>query len=122
MIGQTRKIDLKLLLSHALTTIPACLGTYDGMNVKSDKSKLMYELEKAVSDGDIVVIPSHEGDAALTVDGMAMLQTMATAADTFGCFAKKMLESLLNIGRHYKCNRIDFVTDTYLTVSSKNCD
>lgn len=122
LIGQTRKIDLKLLLSHALTTIPACLGTYDGMNVKTDKAKLMHELEEAVSDADTEIISCHTGDAALIVDGMAMLQTVNTAAATFGSFATKMLENLLNIGRHYKCNRIDFVTDRYPRVSIKNCE
>ena len=119
MIGQHQKIDLKDLMSHALTTIPPSIGTFDGLSVKTDKCTLMHAIEKVVSSVNGFLIPS---DSAVILDGMAILQTVQGNPSTFGSLADQVLWTVIGICRQLNSKRVDFVVDRYPQISIKNCE
>ena len=84
IIGKIRDIDLEELLSYALGPVSMSLGTTDGTPCKTDKAKLMHELEK-------VPIGS-----ALIVDGMACIHKIHTLSSTFG-LAERLLQDLMHM-------------------------
>ena len=117
IVGKTRDLDLRLLLSYSLTSVPSSLGTYDGLNVKTAKCTLMHELETSAA--EVEMVPEN---CALMVDGMALIQILHDVPKTFGTLAQLLLERLLALGKQYQCKRIDFVVDTYPSISIKNCE
>ena len=117
IIGRTREVDLKELLSYALMPVPMSLGTSDGTPCKTVKAKLMHEIEK-----DVEPLAQIPAGTALIVDGMAFIQQIYTVPSTFGELADKLLEDLLKMALRYKCCRVDFVCDRYPVQSIKNCE
>jgi hypothetical protein len=119
IIGKSRQVDLKHLLSYALTSVPASLGTLDGLTVKTDKAKLMHELEKQTPDVYAEHVPSG---GALIVDAMAVIHAISVVPSMFGYLAELPLKNVLSLANFYQCKRIDFVTDTYPQISIKNVE
>lgn len=117
IIGKSRDVDLKELLSYSLTPVPMSLGTGDGSICKNDKSKLMHELEKGCENIDQVPRGS-----ALIVDGLAYIQQLYNIPTTFGQLAEKLLLDLINMANNYGCARVDFVCDRYPSQRIKNCE
>ena len=119
IIGKTRDIDLRRLLSYALTTVPASLGTSDGQLVKTAKAKLMHEVEQLDPLVDRTEIPHN---SALMIDGMALIQIITTVPSSFAELAKLIFDNMIMLGKSLHCSRIDFVVDRYPLISIKNCE
>lgn len=118
IIGKSRDIDLKELLSYALTPVPLSLGTGDGTMCKTDKSKLMHELEKGTE-----CTPGFPSGSALIVDGMAFIQQQVhNIPPTFGQLADKLLNDLMSMAKGYGCSQIHFVCDMYPPHSIKTSE
>lgn len=66
-------------------------------------------------------IPSN---SATIVDGMALLQMLKARniPETFGQLADVVLKNVIDIAVYNKSQRVDFVTDRYPTVSTKNAE
>ena len=117
IIGKSRNVDLKELLSYSLTPVPLSLGTSDGAICKTNKSQLIHELEK-----DTECVPNIPVGSALMVDGMAFIQQMQKVPSTFGQLAVEILNNLIGFARNCGCSRVDFVCDRYPSQSIKNCE
>ena len=117
IIGKSRNVDLKELLSYSLTPVPLSLGTSDGAICKTNKSKLIHELEK-----DTECVPNIPVGSALMVDGMAFIQQMQKVSSTFGQLAVEILNNLIGFARNCGCSRADFVCDRYPSQSIKKCE
>ena len=89
IVGKTRDLDLRLLLSYSLTSVPSSLGTYDGLNVKTAKCTLMHELETSAA--EVEMVPEN---CALMVDGMALIQILhdVLVVDTYPSISIKNCE------------------------------
>ena len=81
--------------------------------MKTDKSKLLHLLEQYSQPVDVV-----PADAAVIVDGMAMLQSLTSPAGTFGEVARPLFERLTK-SMIAPGSRLDFVIDRYPDISIK---
>ena len=83
VVAKSRHIDLKEVLSYELSNVPYALAHPDGSLRKITKSVLLAELER-VSPA-VVRLPKTDLETALTIHGMALLQSlMAVGCTTFG--------------------------------------
>ena len=78
VIGQSRQIDLRDLLTHELGPVPWSLATYDGSLAKTNKSVLAKLLEDGVE-----ILPNLTNASAVIVDAMAQLQALRRIPDRF---------------------------------------
>ena len=69
IIGKSREVDLKNLLSYSLTPVPLSLGTSNGTICKTNKASLMHELEKGAE-----CVSEIPWGSALIIDAMAFVQ------------------------------------------------
>ncbi len=106
------------LMKYSLRKYPAPFATSDGRLVKTPKCKLIHELLRR---NDRSSTPSGRTDVLL-IDGLALLQTMKDIPQTFGRLAEKILHSIISSARMVSAKRVDFVCDTYPTVSIKNTE
>ena len=113
VIGQSRQIDLRDLLTHELGPVPWSLATYDGALAKTNKSALAKLLEE-----DVEILPNLPNASAVIVDAMALLQTLPKVPDRFIDLADLILSAIINQGG--EARRIDFVADQYPSISIKN--
>ena len=75
VIGQSRQMDLRCLLSHELGPLPWSLALPDGSLAKTNKASLSVLLENGVE-----CLPSlPDQTTAVIIDAMAMLQTVVSA-------------------------------------------
>jgi len=112
MLSEKHNISLDKTLSYPLGPIPWSLATADGHPVKTDKAKLMHSLE---TDTDRAERPATSS-VIYILDGNALLQALTNLPDTFDELANKVFETLP------KCERVDFVTDTYQKDSIKSSE
>lgn len=119
IIGQSRKIDVREILSYSLGTVSYPLASTDGSLAKTDKSALMDLLETKGGDCLVDKVPS---DGAILFDGMAVIQAIRSRPSTFGELAETILQYIVKLARQHKCSRIDFVTDQYPEISIKNLE
>ena len=114
LIGQTRKLDMKEVLSYRLGPIPWALANPDGTLRKTNKAQLSHRLAKDFSPVD--TIPSN---SACIIDGMAIVQkVMANSTNaSFGEASKSIFSAVLREGRAN--HRIDVVFDIYKDNSIK---
>ncbi|XP_061913285.1 uncharacterized protein LOC133656293 isoform X2 [Entelurus aequoreus] len=119
IIGQSRKVDLRQILSYSLGTVSYPLASTDGSLAKTDKSALMNILENKDKDCLVQQVPS---DGAILFDGMAVIQAMHSKPATFGELADNLLQYVVKIALQHKCTRIDFVIDQYPEISIKNLE
>lgn len=117
IIGKSREVDLKNLLSYSLTSVPLSLGTGNGTICKTNKANLMHELEKGAE-----CVPEIPWGSALIIDAMAFVQQAQNIPVTFGQLADKLLHELVGMTKKYGCSRVDFVCDRYPSHSIKNCE
>ena len=78
VIGQSRQIDLRDLLTHELGPVPWSLATYDGSLAKTNKSVLA----KLREDG-VEILPNLTNASAVIIDAMAQLQALRRIPDRF---------------------------------------
>ena len=60
--------------------------------------------------------------SVLILDAMAVLQTVQNLPTTFGEFAESILDRITTMGKKIRACRIDFVSDRYPGISTKNAE
>jgi hypothetical protein len=121
LIAKNRKIDLQKVFSYSLRSYPRALASDCGGLNKTTKSKLLHVLEEEADQPLIDAIPQQ---STTIIDAMALLQ-MLTVKDIPGTFtelADHILKRVLCIARYNKSERVDFVSDRYPIVSTKNAE
>jgi len=118
IIAPNRNIDLREILCYSLSPVSLPLATADGSLAKTTKSALLDAMESS-NDDFISTVPY---DGALIIDGMGLLHSMRHAVSSFGELADAVLTRLIQLMKKLKCNRVDFVTDTYPAISMKNAE
>ena len=115
VIGQSRQIDLRDLLTHELGPVPWSLATYDGSLAKTNKSTLAKLLEDGVE-----ILPNLPNASAVIIDAMALLQTLPRIPDRFIDLADLILSAVIK--QAGEARRLDFVADQYPSISIKNIE
>lgn len=110
LLSVENNIDLVVTLSYPLGPVPFALATADGMPVKTEKAKLMHNLELGIEPAT----KPPESETVYVYDGNATLQSLVSIPDSFDALAM-MVFNLLP-----KVPRVDFVTDTYSPMSIKS--
>ena len=119
IIGQSKNIDLREILSYSLGTVYYPLASMDGSLAKTNKSALMDLLEAKGGDCLVDKIPAN---GAILFDGMAVIQALQSRPPTFGELADTILQYLVKLALQYKCERVDFVIDQYPEIRIKNVE
>ena len=84
VVAQTRKLEMKKVLSYLLGPIPWALANADGSLRKTDKAKFINDLAQNV--------PVFTEKSACIVDGMSIVQKLDGNQKTFGDIAKTVLK------------------------------
>ena len=103
MLSLKSNIDLEMTMSFQLGPVPWTLATADGCPVKSDKAKLLHNLEARVDPSEKPPIE----ESIYVYDGNAILQALTAIPGTFEDVAERVFAPLP------KTKRVDFVTDCY---------
>ena len=112
VVAKNRHIDLREVLSYEMSSVPYALAHPDGSLRKTTKSVLLAELESVSP--SVGRLPRSNKEAALILDGMALLQSWRTAGcTTFGELAQKLFEAITTTLRQENCSRVDVVFDRY---------
>ena len=117
LIARSRDLDMKDILQYSLRPFPLPLATVEGKLVKTTKSKLLNTIERETQNA---FVESVDGESALIVDAMAILQTMKVTSNTFGELAHDLLMKLIKMATLSRSKRVDFVADRYPVHSIKN--
>ena len=117
LIAKKRDLDMKDVLRYSLRPFPSPLATVEGKVVKTAKAKLLNILE--VEDAYVERV---DGESALILDTMAILQTMKISVSTFGELTQKLLTKVVKMAIFSNSKRIDFVGDRYPVHSIKNLE
>ena len=88
LLSMEHDIDLELALSFQLGPVPWALATADGSPVKSDKSKLLHNLEGTIVPSDQPAIQ----DSVYICDGNAIRQSQIKSSEVN---VKKVIEAFL---------------------------
>ena len=121
LIAKTRELDMKNVLKYSLRPFPSPLATLEGSLVKTVKAKLLGAIEEEIDDPDLY--PERiDGEKALIIDAMAVLQTVNVLPNTFGELAMEVLQKIVNMAISSKSKRVDFVADRYPEHSIKNLE
>jgi len=113
VVAQSRKLDMKEILSHPLGPIRWALAKGDGSLAKTDKSKLMSEIGK-----NVPVAENIAGKSACIIDGMSVVQKLNGNNKTFRDFAISVFKNVLWEAEH--SDRVDVVFDVYRETSIKD--
>ena len=114
LLGQFRKIDMRLVFTYPLGPLPWALADPYGLPRKTNKAKLAQQLEKQV-----VIKDCYPLDATSIYDGMAELQKFKPPPGaTFAVVA----ESLFAMLTSNSSKRIGVVFDIYKDISIKNAE
>ena len=120
VVAQTRKINLKEILTYSLGVVSYPLANADGSMAKTNKAELLHAIEAKVECRMDTTVHSDAG--ALIVDAMAMLHGIVKVPLTFGQVAELVLKTLLQLAAQHSCTRVDFVCDTYRKASIKKAE
>ena len=117
VMAQTRSFDLKKCLQYELEPIPWSIATGDAswlVALQRLKSRCLHSLKGT---------PVEEGPltAAVIVDAMGLLQSLASPADTFEGVARQIF-SILALSLVSPRSRVDLVIDRYPTISIKDIE
>ena len=117
VMGQSRKIHMKDLLSHSLGPLPWALAMPEGFPRKTNKASIAAFLQKNVQVAD-AFLPN----SATVIDDMSLVQKLnvGSSQTTFENVAKSLLTMALKEGE--QSTRIDIVFDTYRELSTKNAE
>ena len=107
-----RKIDMAEVLSFPLTPTPLSLSHADGTMLKTQKSKLMEELESRIFSEK----PNHVD--VIIIDAMFFLHLWKDLPATFGTIARFLLIKAFA----QKGNNIHLVFDKVVSPSVKDCE
>ena len=98
------------ILKYSLRQFPAPLATMERNLVKTSESELLYIVE---AESHEAYVENVDGDSALIIDAMAVLQTMKVTATTFGKLAEDLLAKIVMMANSSNSSRLDFVGDKY---------
>ena len=115
VVAQTRKLEMKKVLSYPLGPIPWALANADGSLRKTDKAKFMNDIAQ-----NVPVVEVFTEKSACIVDGMSIVQKLDGNQKTFGDIAKTVLKIVIREGD--KCDRVDVVFDVYREGSIKDAE
>lgn len=122
VVSQQRQVDMRAVMCHSLGNVSWSLSSSDGGLNKTTKSALMAAVEKDLHNYPCYLKPEEIPPLdSLIVDGMAEIQSMRRAS-TFGELSEVLLKRLSSMATTYKCNRVDFVCDTYPKYSIKGIE
>ena len=107
-----RKIDMVEVLSFPLTLAPLSLSHADGNMLKTQKSKLMEELESRIFSEK----PSHVD--VIIIDAMFFLHLQKDLPATFGTSARFLLIKAFS----QKGNNMHLVFDKFVSPLDKDCE
>lgn len=112
-MGQSRKTDVRYLLSHSLGPLPWALATPEGLPRKTNKVALAAQLQKNEQ-----LVQRTPENAATIIDAMGLVQkiNVASSQTTFGSVASTFFTMALNEGGP-QSTRIHIVFDTYREIS-----
>ena len=116
VIGQSRKVDLRELLTFELGPLPWSLASFDGSLAKTNKAALPKLLEDGVEYLESLPVPT----TAYIIDAMALLQSLVKIPDRFGSLAEMVMKRILAVAG--QATRVDFVADQYPVISIKNIE
>ena len=119
LIAKSRDLDMEDVLKYSLRPFPAPLVTMEGNLVKTCKSKLLFIIE---AESNEAYVENVDGDSALIIDAMAVLQTMKLTATTFGKLAEGLLAKIVMMANSSNSSRVDFVGDRYPQQSIKDLE
>ena len=119
VIGQSRKIDLKEILTYSLGMISYPLASADGMLAKTNKSALLQHIEAKCPECLVEQVPEN---STIIFDGMAVIQALTNIPPTFGELADTLLMYMIQVAKKMKATRLDFVTDRYFELSIKSME
>ncbi len=111
---------MREVLSHSLGPFPLSLANGLGMMHKTQKSKLMHVIESKAENHIAGTTP--DGNNALIIDGMALIQSSLKLPSTFGEYALQLLQKIVNLAAYHKSTRADFVIDRYPIISIKDLE
>ena len=86
IVAQICNLDMKNVLKYSLGPVPWALANPDGSPMKTIKAKVLHLLEESTPPLELV-----PADAAVLIDGMALLQCLTAVSGTFGELAEKCL-------------------------------
>ena len=112
-LSTLRHLDLEKVFEFPLTPVPHALAHLDATIHKTDKAKLMHQLEKLV---DKPNDPTPERIHVTLVDAMSLLHLHKNPPASFGAITRQLLKQLCSMSE-----RVDFVSDRYIT-SIKDLD
>ena len=115
VVAQTRKLEMKKVLSYPLGPIPWVLANADGSLRKTGKAKFMNDIAQ-----NVPVVEVFTEKSACIVDGMSIVQKLDGNQKTFGDIAKTVLKIVIHEGD--KCDRVDVVFDVYREGSIKDAE
>ena len=118
VIAQSRKINVRHLLTFSLGAVSYSLANSDGSPAKTNKADLLHAIEELVVKDCIATTMPPNG--ALVVDGMAVIYSISKIPATFGELAHNILQILIDLGRQYQCQRLDIVFNVYKSRSIKD--
>ena len=116
VIGQSRQMDLKDLLTHELGPLPWSLASSDGSLAKTNKAILSKELESGIE----CLSNLPDVTTAVIIDAMALLQALVRVPDRFSELADMVMTRILTEAGD--ATRIDFVGDQYPANSIKSTE
>ena len=111
-VALEKKVDMADILTYPLTPVPLSLCHLDGSMQKTQKTKLLQELEKRVKSTS----PSHI-DVTI-IDAMFFLHLLFDLPQTFGQIATVILKRVCNV----KSRVIHLVFDEVISPSIKDCE
>jgi hypothetical protein len=117
LIAKSRDLDMENVLQYSLRPFPLPFATAEGNLVKTAKSKLLNIIENETQDA---LIESVDGECALILDAMAILQSTKITCRTFGELAHELLVKIVKMAICARSKRVDFVGDQYPIHSIKN--
>ena len=110
LIAKSRELDMEDVFKYSLRPILAPSATMEGNLVKTCKSKLLSIVE---AERNEAYVENVDGDSALIIDVMAVLQTMKFTATTFGKLAQDLLAKIVIMANSSNSSRLDFVGDRF---------
>ena len=117
VVAQTRKLEMKKVLSYPLGPIPWTHANADGSLRKTDKAKFMNDIAQ-----NVPVVEVFTDKSACIVDGMSIVQKLDGNQKTkpFGDIGKTVLKIVIREGD--KCGRVDVVFDVFREGSIKDAE
>ena len=119
LIAQTRQMDLREVLTYPLGSLPWALAMHNGSITKTNKAVMLHRLAK---ENPPDTAASTTATSALIIDAMAFIRLVKQSdiPATYAEFAQYVLDRVSHNFTSY--GRIDFVVDTYRSVSIKNIE